>query len=201
MWSIPEEWPGETCYVVCGGPSVPAETPELLAGRRVIVVNSSYQLVPAADFLIFHDSRWWPEHQHRLKAFAGRIIGFMGAPGGDRVLRIRRKDVAIGLSAERDALVMGKTTLQPALNLAVLLGARRIVILGADMGPGPDGRTHHHAPHRWAQKPGCWDEQMKFLAYIVEPLRQAGVDVLNASPVSRLPWWPKVNLKDALQCR
>lgn len=198
MWQIPEEWPGETAFVVAGGPSVPADAPQLLAGRRVIAINSSYQLVPAADVLIFQDSRWWPEHQVRLQSFAGRIVSFHGAPGGERVQRVRRLDVSHGLSWERDALVFGRTTLQPAINLAVLLGSRRVVLLGADMGPAPDGRTHHHAPHPWPQRPGCWDEQMQFLERSVGALRAAGVEILNASPVSRIPWWPKCSLQDYL---
>lgn len=199
LWTIPEDWDAsQPAFIVGGGPSVPADIAGLLAGRRVIVVNSSYQTVPAADFCIFHDTRWWTPNKDRLRSFKGRVVSFAGAPGGERVLRIRRMDCAAGLSWERDALVMGRTTLQPAINLAVLLGARQLVLIGIDMGPAQDGRTHHHEPHPWPQRPNCWDEQMQYLRFIVDPLKKAGVAVLNASPVSRLPWWPKVPLQDCL---
>lgn len=195
MWTIPKEWPGETAFIIAGGPSVPADAATLLRGRRVIVINSSHQLVPEADFLFFGDSRWWNENRRKAAGFAGRIVSLTGVTD-PRVLIVRRYDVKVGLSLKPDGLVMGRTSLQAAINLAFLLGSRRIVLLGADMGPAPDGRTHHHEPHPWPLRPGCWDEQMQFLKYMVEPLKAAGVEVLNASPVSRIPWWPKVRLED-----
>ncbi len=92
---------------------------------------------------------------------------------------------------------MGRTSLHAAMNFAVHLGASRLVLLGADM--QPDGeRTHHHAPHPWPQKPGCWDTQMTALRQTVEPLAQMGIEVINTSPVSRIDWWPKASLDECL---
>ncbi|MFN4176430.1 hypothetical protein [Phenylobacterium sp.] len=88
-----------------------------------------------------------------------------------------------------------------AVNLAVQLGVRRIVLVGFDMSLA-DG-VHWHGAHdarlnnptaqslaRWA---GVLDRQALRLA-------QLGVEVLNASPVSALAAYPKVSLEDALAC-
>lgn len=90
-----------------------------------------------------------------------------------------------------DALVMRRTSLQAAMNLAVHLGASRIVLLGADMKPAPDGRTHHHAPHKWPQVPGCWEIQMLDLKHAADDLATLGVEVVNTSLESMINWWPK----------
>lgn len=197
MWTVPEIWTGQTAFIVAGGPSVADQPTERLRGRAVVVVNSSYERVPFAPFLFFGDNRWWVLHKPRLAMWSGTIVTCAGGASG-RVERLYRYDAAQGLSTNPNGVVMGRTSLQGAMNLATLLGARRLVLLGADMGAAPTGATHHHEPHPWPQRPGCWDEQMKLLEPMVPRLVDQGVEVLNASPVSRLPWWRKIDLESEL---
>lgn len=103
-----------------------------------------------------------------------------------------------GLAADRSEAFMRRTTLTAALTLASHLGANRIVMLGADGKPAADGRTHHHAPHPWQQRPNCWDEQRADLAAMVKPLKEHGIEVINASPGSDWGLWQVVSLDDAL---
>lgn len=199
MWTVPREWAGETAFVIAGGPSVRNQNVELLRGRKVIAINSSFRLVPWADFLFCGDSRWWREHRTAVLAtFKGRIVSTGINIDDACVLRLRRAEASLGLSADPSAVVIGRTSTQAAINLAVLLGAKRVVLLGVDMQPALDGRTHHHDPHPWPQRPGCWKEQMDHLAKMVAPLRKAGVEVINTSLASLVPWWPKRPLEDCL---
>ena len=96
---------------------------------------------------------------------------------------------------------MQRTGLQGAINLAVHLGGggSRVVLIGADMGPAPDGRTHHHRPHPWPQKPDCWELQMAQLRETAPILDRLGVEVVNASPTSRIEWWRKAALADIIR--
>lgn len=86
-----------------------------------------------------------------------------------------------------------------ALNLAVQFGVRRIVLVGFDM--RIDKGLHWHGPHkgglhnpnpanvaRWRR---CIDEA----APVLEAL---GVTVVNASPVSALAAYPKVDFAEAI---
>jgi hypothetical protein len=103
-----------------------------------------------------------------------------------------------GLAVERNAVMVKRTSLTGAINLAAHLGTRAIVLLGAD-GKVTDGKSHHHKPHRWPVRPGCWDEQKKDLLSIVEPLRLRGIKVINASPGSA--WadlWDVMTLEEAI---
>ena len=105
-----------------------------------------------------------------------------------------------GLSLDRSCAVSERTSLQGAINFAVHLGVKRIVLLGADMRRADDGRSHHHLPHPRPNKPGnqTWDIQMAQLRLAVEPLRQLGIDVINTSPITRIDWWPRAELAACL---
>lgn len=192
-WTCPKLWPGETAFIVAGGPSVADLDLRALDGRRVIAVNSSVCAVMAAEFLYFGDARWWEANRDRIGGYAGTIVSTARSVISPRVKRMRKIKLPPGLALDPSSLVMQRTSLSGAINLAVHLGATQVVLLGADMQAAPDGRTHHHAPHRWPQRPGCWDEQLGELRFMVEPLRRLGVEVINCSAASRIDFWPKAS--------
>lgn len=187
VYQVPREWPGQTVFIVCGGPSVADVDLGVLHGRRVIVINSSLHAVPWADFLFFGDWRWWNEgeNQKAALAFRGRIVTTSRMVGHPRVL-VCRKTNPPGLAVVNDSLMQKWTSLTAATNLAAhLVGpGGTIVWLGADGRIAPDGRTHHHKPHRWPHKPGCYDMQLADLRTIVPSLRTLGIAAYNASPVT-----------------
>ena len=76
FYPVPREWPGETVFIVGGGPSVLGVDLEALRGRRVIAINSSVYAVPWADILYFGDWRWWhePENKAAVASFPGRVV-------------------------------------------------------------------------------------------------------------------------------
>jgi hypothetical protein len=201
---IEPTWTGQTAFIVGGGTSVATQNLDVLRGRRVIVVNSSYERVPFADYLFFGDIKWFHHHWRKPEflAFAGNIVTVHATLTGDsRVLHMKRvQPRECGLSDARDSLASQRTSLQGAINLAVHEGAARLVLLGADMQRAPDGTSHHHTPHPWRNQPGnvTWDQQMRELESAVPLLKARGVEVINASPYSRLPWWPMQPLESCL---
>ena len=206
LWSIQPDWQGETAFIVAGGTSVKDLDLSKLRGRRVIVVNSSYESYPAADILFFADVRWFEEHkkEEAFWAFKGRrvtvsrtIKDVEGRPLLDRLTRYPQP----GLASDRSGAIAHRTSLQGAMNVAAHKGVARIVLLGADMRRGADGVSHHHKPHKWKNRKGdvTWDVQMTQLVSVVEPLEKLGIEVINVSPISRIPWWPKMTLDDALK--
>ena len=197
-WAVPPEWPGETAFIVAGGPSVRGQPLELLRGRRAIAVNTSWEAVPWAAFLFFGDSRWWREHRERTGIYAGRIVTVSRHAVGPGLLRLDKHRPPPALRAERTAVAQSRTSLAGAIGLAVHLGAARLVLLGADGGPAPDGRTHHHAPHPWPPRPDCWGPQLAELRALAPALAARRIAVRNASPGTRIDWWPVARLEDCL---
>ena len=197
-WRVTREWPAATVFIVAGGPSVSALDLTPLRDRHVIAINSSWEAIPSAAFLFFADYRWWLQNGERTQAFAGRIVTTTKSCEDKRVLHLAKIKPPPSLATTPDALVLQRTSLQGAINLAYHLGAARLVLIGADMGRAADGRTHHHRPHPWSCRSDCWDRQMEQLRKVAPELERLGVEVLNASPASRIDWWPKVELVDCL---
>lgn len=102
-----------------------------------------------------------------------------------------------GLSDDPHVLNHYRTSLTAALNLLKHFGVSEIVLIGADNGPVA-GKTHHHVEHPWPLRKNCWEEQREELASTVEPLKRAGIKVVNASMKSRLTFWEKQPLEGIL---
>ena len=189
-------WKDQTAYIIGGGPSLLTQDLTLLDGKNVIVINSSYQAFPAAQFLVFADVRWWLDHRQALKNFKGKIISTHSAASGLANLYHMQRKAMPGLAEDPGQLMVSKTTLTGAINLAVHHAACKIVLLGIDQRNAPDGRTHHHAPHQWKQMANCFKRQQLDLPRIAEDLRARNIECVNASPGSALTLWPVVNLED-----
>lgn len=206
FWKCAPEWKGEPAFVIAGGPSVKDQDVERLRGRRVIVINSSVHDYPWADILFFGDARWFrdvPENKKAVEDFAGIVVTTATQIMSPKVKRMAKASPRSGLAKDRQSLPVKRTSLTGGINLAVHRGAGPIVLLGADGKAAPDGKTHHHKPHKWPARPGCWDEQKKDLDCIANSLQERGHRVWNASPGSA--WsdlWPVMTLDEALSlCR
>lgn len=195
LWRATREWEGETVFIIGGGSSVASQNLELLRGRRIIAINSSYEAVPFADFVIFSDSRWWSHHCIRLKQFKGRIVSASSTPRAPNLLRVNRKRPP-GLATDQGTVTLQSTTLSGAINLVVHLGVNKIILLGIDGKAGANGKTHHHAPHPWKQAKDCWQKQRGDLVKITDELKALGIECVNASPGSAWDLWPIVRLED-----
>lgn len=86
------------------------------------------------------------------------------------------------------------------LNLAVHLGAAKIVLVGFDM--RLDHGVHWHGRHELLNNPterniARWRRVIDAAAETIEAL---GIQVINASPISTLERYPKMTLKKAMSC-
>jgi hypothetical protein len=197
-WRVAREWNGQRCFIVAGGPSVAEFDLDQLKGQRVIVINSSWSRVPFADLLFFGDARWWGRYRDEvLQGFAGRIATSARGVGHPRVLRLRAHTPP-GLASEPDTVAIRRTSTLAAMNLAVHLGVAQIVLVGVDNRVDHEGRTHHHAAYPWDLRATSFDEQRFDFSTIVEPLKRLGVFVMNASPESALPFWPRAPIAEVL---
>lgn len=203
LWSVPRLWEGERAYIIGGGPSVLSQDLSLLRGRRVIVINRSFETFLDAEFLYFHDWRFWGQYFERLKAFRNTIVttsrtmrnlSFIDA----RVRCLEKVKPPPGISTSSMKLVVRHTSLTGAINLARHLGCDSMVLLGADLKRDQSGRTHHHHPHPWPVRDGCYDLMMEDLKLTAAALKQEGLPVINTSLDSAFDAWPKMPLEQVL---
>ncbi len=200
-WSIPRLWEGETVINLAGGPSLTQNQVDYIKDKcKVIAINTSYQLAPWADLLYFCDARWyhWHKDNQLFKDFKGikvTLRNFGTVP--DEVKKIDNLG-SYGLSLEPTGIMTGHNSGYQSINLAVLLGVKRILLLGYDM-QWIGGKSHWHKGHpvKIPEKSLIRNMLPRFDS-LKGPLKKAGVKVINCSPNSLIKTFPKQSLQEAL---
>lgn len=201
FYSVRADHPGSTILCLGSGPSMKDFDLDRLRGRGpVIAVNSMALMAPWADYVFFGDSRWWRWNGELARAACtGRIIstGQSTLMGGE-VLRMS-KDYQNALAPKRDELA-GLDSGRQAINLAVHLGAKKIVIAGYDMGWAEGEASHGHTEFPHPDESVLKNYTDKFApAYepVVAELGRRGIDVCTITPSPRLPFIPLRDLDEA----
>lgn len=201
---VPRLWPGETVVVLGGGSSLtPGDVDSCRGTARVIAIKEAIHLAPWADVLYAADAKWWRFYQG-MPEFVGWKYAIAQSPDQPAVdwsqwpdVQVLRNTGAEGLELDPTGLRTGYNSGYQAVNLAVHFGAARIVLLGFDCWRGPDGRQN------WFDKPGLHVDSpyplfLQAFASLVEPVKAAGVTVVNASRFTMLRAFPCLSLEEAL---
>lgn len=180
---------------MCCGPSLRAD--DVAAARakgwRILAVNNAWEF--GCDALYACDGKWW--RQHGVVAQAPLRItqdAAVDMPGVVRVPSVARP----GLSGDPLRIHQGGGGGYQALNLAVLMGARRVVFLGLDC-QGTNARLHYHGNHPAPlNNPGAAQFEQWAAAFrrAVGWLDWWGVEVINASRATALTCFPRAALED-----
>lgn len=220
------EWDGRTVVILGGGPSLTKEQFFRVGIARkedrirVIAVNDSYLLAPWADVAYAADSHWHRWHTEGIEkaslglgaeavreawaSFAGEKCTIQNSGANvtdDRVHMMRNKhhpNRGNGLSLDPRCIVTGWNSGFQALNLAVLAGAKRILLLGFDGKPGENGRGHWHDEHPRPTPDAAYPLYRQAMSSAENTLAELGVEVFNCSPGSAIDSFPKRALEDAL---
>jgi len=207
---IAPEWSGATAVLLGGGPSLTAEQVEHVQIARdastvgVIAVNDAYRIAPFADVCYFADSEWWGWHKDRpeFRAFAGQkcSISDSGANITDVDVHILRNAGTRGISTDPGKICNGRNSGYQALNIAILAGARTVILLGFDARePTADSKTHWFGDHPRVEPVAVYAEYRKAFSAGESAISAAGARVLNCSPGSAIDSFPKMDLTEALR--
>lgn len=198
-------WKGLTCVVAAPGPSLTEDVAERCKGYRTIAVQDAWRRLPWADILYGCDSAWWNAHKG-CADFNGAKWSTHDSGSNDKrqVAELYGVHLVAGKQADGFSLdpavihYAGNSGFQ-ALNLAILLGASNIVLVGYDM-RHVGGRSHFWGDHPKPLKtrdPSCYIRYFERAAKTVP----AGVEIINATPQSALRCFPMVPLVEALDTR
>jgi hypothetical protein len=192
-------WSNATVAILAGGWSLTQADVDACRDRaRVIAIKNTIELAPWADVLYACDSKWWKAWPETA-SFAGPKYGLETVRGRADVT-VLRQGVQSGLEEDPGALATGQNSGYQAINLAVHLGASRIVLLGYDMRPSSNGQHRWHVTHRYHNGiiAPPYQQFLRHFASLIEPLARLGVSVINATPSSALDTFPKMTLAEAL---
>jgi hypothetical protein len=203
--TVPKLLPdGGTVLVMGSGPSLTQADVTLARAHAgaTIAVNDSYKLAPDADVLYAADTRWWGWHKGaheahavgsvKYPAFIGKIAYCLGATGYPHV-QILKRGPQTGLTLDPTRVALGLNGVYQSINVAVHLGATRVILLGVDMKGG------HFFGHHPNNSGPPFSMCLQRFATLVEPLKKAGVEVINCTPGTALKAFPRVPLTEVLQ--
>ncbi len=198
MITVPRKWPGGTVVCLATGPSLTQADVNYVQGKvdGVIAVSNAFALAPWADCLYSCDSKWWRWNwEHGAKQFAG--LKYALDTGASRFpgVQVLRNTGDSGLELKPHGLHTGKNSGFQAINLAVHFGAARIVLLGYDLQSGADGRKHVHGDHPDRSAPP-YALCLRHFSTLVEPLRTAGIEIVNCTRRTALACFPQRLLED-----
>ena len=191
-------WKGETAFIVGGGPSLANFNFDKLQYKKTIIINKAIQFYPKADILYWTDARVYHWYKKDIDNFRGDkyTIKPFDVPKDVKALRNTGKH---GLEYDPTGVRHGNNSGYAAINLAVHLGVKRIVLLGFDMGnQGNQSHFHDGYPVKVTQNKTYELTMAPMFLSLVEPLRKKKIEIINANPQSKLNCFPKMNLEKAL---
>lgn len=206
---ISPDWAGEPCIVAAPGPSLTGEVAHrcrmarLQDQWRVIVVQDAYRLMPWADALYGCDDRWWRIHQD-CAGFKGEKWSTHERIGNDKIkaaddygLRLVKGAQGNEFSFDPEVIHYGHNSGFQTINLALLKGCRRIVLVGFDM------RTVSGRAHFFGNHPKGLHNRTEYEGFLKHFDRGAkllpkDVRIVNATPESALTCFKMMDLEAAL---
>lgn len=212
---VTRAWEGQAVAIIGGGPSVTRQHVEMVRGLRVVAVNAAYLWAPWADILYAADSHFWAFHaagvdmpvlgltaaaaRARFASFEGERCTIQGSGNNvvDPAVHILRRRDGWGLSTDTGVLADGRNSGFHALNLAILAGAARVLLLGFDGAP-VGNRTHWHGAHPRPTPPEAYPLYAKAMSEAAREIRALGVEVINCAPGSVIDAFPISELAAAL---
>jgi len=165
----------------------------------VIAVNDAALRAPLSSALFSADTTWICKRWGVVTSFPGAVYlavsGNWGlsAPNVTWMKRLRSS----GLSRRWPEVCTGGNSGHGAINLAFLLGARRIILLGFDCHPN-HRHEHWFGRYDWGGQlddstTRRWRENFHTLAI---ELKREGVAVINANPDSAVDAFPRMSLEE-----
>lgn len=201
-WQWGSEFGGQVVVVIGNGPSLSRFQPELLAGVRLIAINSAcrwaHSIATKDDFLYFADNSWNERYPDLADRWPGVLLTANRYAAARLRPRARRLDVtALSQAVAGNPDAIHASSGHTAATLACAMCAARVVLLGFDARL-VDGRSHWHGDYSmddagiYADRfvPGWWG--------VAEVAEMLGVEIVNATPDSAINGIPFVPLPKAL---
>lgn len=204
-WNVPVLWPWETVALIGGGPSLTQRQVDACRGKcRVIVINDALRLAPWADLHYFCDKKWWQWHNTKdwYAGFKGLRVTLENADlcesGQIKSLQNLGQD---GLCAINTGLHTGQNSGFQCINLAVHLGAKRILLLGYDMREGTENgkpKAHWFGDHPVPTPASLYPTVIPKFRNLEAPLKALGVEVVNCTPGSAIDCFEQGDIESLL---
>jgi hypothetical protein len=192
-WIMPRLFEDQTVVCIGGGPSLSQTQLDQVhaSSAPAIAINNAYEVAPWAAILYGADLQWWEWHDGAREFEGIRITTDIKAAARFNLIYMPG-DRREGFSLDPARLSYGPERCSnsgyQAINLAILGGARRILLIGYDM------RVVNGAAHWFGEHPN--GQRSPYAAFVRgfdttrEQVIRLGVEVVNCTPGSALKAYP-----------
>lgn len=137
------DWTGREVYLLGGGSSLHAFDFKALAGRAVLGCNYAFSLGPSVvSLVLFADYKFFETRKEMLRTCGvpcASILPHPAAQACNWLIQLQREK---HMATLLPAVGFNNSTGAAALNLALLLGASTVYLLGIDLQPGRLNNWH-----------------------------------------------------------
>lgn len=188
-------------FIIGGGPSLTDFDARCLSGRRVIAVNCAFRL-GQFDVMFYGDPQWPDLYGKGLDEFGGLKVTVREEHQNRPDVRVVfREPHLLGLSKNPEKLHWNLSSGACAINLATLLGAGKIVLLGFDM-QQKGGQNNYHRDYVHADGThaavGNYDLMRNRFPAIAADLEKLNIPCVNACPDSAIECFPKCAVSEVV---
>lgn len=199
---VPKKWyAAQDVIVLGGGPSLKGFDWKRLVPHIVIGCNDAYQLGTAVtNVCVFGDMPWYLRHREQLARWPNPVVTNQPSLHVSKIewlLTLRRDKT--GLS--KTGLSWNQSTGATAINLALLLGAQRVLLLGFDCKTDVEGNTNYHANNIGNPNSASYARFKKGFRTIAESLPGTYPDreIINLGPDSAVDAFPQADINNFIE--
>ena len=192
MWMPEKEFEGEDVYIIGGGPSLETFNWKRLEDKNTIGCNSAFRKGSrVCNICFFSDPPWFEKFYDELLKFEGRVVThnprFKDNNPDDWLYVMERGKRALCT----DCLGYGGSSGCSAINLALLMGAKRVFLLGLDCKSGPNKQQNWHNYQIEKTMPEIYDRFLKGFEQLAEDLPKLfpESEIINLTPNSAIPFF------------
>jgi hypothetical protein len=177
-----------------------------LHDKHVIGINVAYLLGDWIDMVFFGDSGFLNQHLEGLAKFKGiRVTCHENNAKYEWIKYLSKDPRGRGISDNPKMVCWNNNSGAAAISVAVNAGAKRVILIGFDMKLDDKNYQHWHDLYgkgnntdvrRMQRLP--FDRHLRGFAPIAQDAKRRNVEILNASPDSRITEFPKYSLKELL---
>lgn len=198
--------PAQTTFACVGNGGSLSKDDAALLDRddvTVIAINDAYKFTPWAAYLYAADFRWWAANYDEviLSKFTGKLLTIDPSAAatfsGLKLLDCEDLHAPMkGISDNKQVLRHGYSGGFQALQLARMLGAKRVLLLGYDY--GATGQSHG-APTKFADS---WSDHAlmreAFSLEVATKLKHEGMEIINCTRATAIGVFKHARLEEAL---
>jgi hypothetical protein len=194
-WKPEREWEGQDAIIIGGGPSLKGFDWGLIEGEHTIGCNSAFTLGSrVCSICLFSDQHWFNKYADELKNFDGRVVTQCEYINENIHFISKMARHETEMTAEGDSLYFGYGCCSgtSAIHLALLMGAKRVFLLGFDGKLGLERESNWH--NRVIEPPNqrVYEKFYRGFDKLAKTYQQVfpGTEIFNCNPESAYTQFP-----------